>query len=356
MRHLLLVFACLAIPLPAQAGDTVMPLPVAVTANDANVHYSGRWDLRDPLGPRAAWPACSAWIRFSGTAANAALGGNANIGVQVAVDGRPTTVINLRDGQSLYALAEGLPAGEHTIELCKRTETFSGVLQVKGFQLAAGAKPLPVAAPKRRVEFIGDSITCGYGDEAATKEEHFTNATENAWLAWGAVASRALKAELYCEAWSGIWLMDNGKDENMPKRWERTLGGDPASTWDFARWQADAVVVNLGTNDANRPIDSKTWSDTYTAFIGRIRAVYPKAHIFLTIGAMGHGKKGEIAVFNTAIAEACRKAGDARVHALALANQDAANGIGADWHPSVKTHQLMADAIAAAIRKELGWQ
>ena len=40
---------------------------------------------------------------------------------------------------------------------------------------------------------------------------------------------------------------------------------------------------------------------------------------------------------------------------LAIANQKMENGIGADWHPSVKTHQKMADVIAAAIRKELGW-
>ncbi len=31
------------------------------------------------------------------------------------------------------------------------------------------------------------------------------------------------------------------------------------------------------------------------------------------------------------------------------------NGIGADWHPSVKTHRLMADRLAASVKKELGW-
>ncbi len=41
---------------------------------------------------------------------------------------------------------------------------------------------------------------------------------------------------------------------------------------------------------------------------------------------------------------------------MAIPNQNmGADGIGADWHPSVKTHQKMADVIAAAIKKELAW-
>lgn len=352
MRNLLLIF--IASWSFAWAGEA-SPLPLAVPAGDSHLRYSGRWDTRDAAGPRAMWSACSVSLRFTGSALNVTLGGQGGNAFQVAVDGKPTAVITLADGQTLYAVASELAKGEHTVELCKRTEAFAGIVQVKGFQLAAGGKLLDLPKVTRRVEFIGDSITAGYGNEAASKEEHFKNQTENAWLAWGAVAARALKAELMCEAQSGIWLMDNGKDEPMPKRWDRTFPNDAGTTWDFTRWQPDAVVVNLGTNDSNRPIDAKTWSDAYRAFIARIRAAYPKAHLFLTIGSMGHGPNGVIPGLNTAIAEACRKSGDAKVHALALANQDGANGIGADWHPSVKTHQLMADAITAAIGKELGW-
>ncbi len=353
MRHLLFVLIIASAAL-CQAGDAT-PLPVTVAASDPHLRFSGRWDTRDAGGPRAMWSACSVWLRFSGSALNVQLGGQGGNAFQVAIDGKPTSLITLADGRSLYEVAVDLAKGEHTIELCKRTEAFAGIVQVKSFQLAAGAKLLDLPKVTRRVEFIGDSITAGYGNEAATKEEHFTNQTENAWLAWGAVAARALNAELMCEAQSGIWLMENGKDEPMPKRWDRTFPNVAGSTWDFSRWQPDAVVVNLGTNDSNRPIDAKVWTDAYRAFIARIRAAYPKAHIFLTIGSMGHGPNGAIPPLNTAIAAACAKDGDAKVHTLALANQDAANGIGADWHPSVKTHQLMADAISAEIAKTLKW-
>jgi lysophospholipase L1-like esterase len=139
----------------------------------------------------------------------------------------------------------------------------------------------PLEKITRRIEFIGDSITCGYGNEAANQNEHFTPRTENAALAWGAVAARQLKADLAVEAWSGIWLMDNGHDLPMPKRWGRTLPMEDGSTWAFTSWIPDAVVINLGTNDGNKPIEEAAWAAAYHAFIATIRLHYPKAHIFL---------------------------------------------------------------------------
>lgn len=333
----------------------VSPLPQVLSPNDAHLRYSGRWDTGDVAGPRAMWSACSVSLRFSGSALNVTLGGQADNAFQVVIDGKPASVITLKDGQALYPVASHLPKGEHTIELCKRTEAFIGLVQVKGFQLEADSRLLDLPKLERRVEFIGDSITAGYGNEAASAEERFKPQTENAWLAYGAVAARLLKAELMCEAQSGICLVANGTEESMPRRWDRTFFYEAGSLWDFTRWQPDAVVVNLGTNDAFRQIDAGTWNDTYRAFIARIRAVYPKAHLFLTIGSMGHGPNGVIPELNAALVESYKKAGDARVHGVILALQDPANGYGADWHPSAKTHQLMGEAMAAAISKELGW-
>jgi len=331
------------------------PLPQAVSPTDPHLRYSGRWDSGDPAGPRAMWSACSVSLRFSGTALNAQLGGQANSAFQIVIDGEPKSVITLKDSQSLYPVASGLSAGEHTVELCKRTEAFVGMVQIKGFQLPEEGKLLDLPKVTRRVEFIGDSITAGFGNEAPNEREPFRPETENAWLAWGAVASRILKAELMCEAQSGIWLMENGRDEPMPKRWDRVFFYDSNNKWDFTRWQPDAVVINLGTNDAGRPIDPKTWNDAYHAFLAQIRKVYPQAHLFLTIGSMSHGPMGEIPKLNEAIVEECKKAGDSKVHAVTLALQDRANGIGAAWHPSAKTDEIMGQTIAAAIAKELGW-
>lgn len=355
MRHPL---ALILVPAFAFAGDA-SALPVAVATDDAHILYSGRWDREDKAGPRCQWPAGTIRFNFEGTAANIVLSGKDNA-FQVVIDGKPTSVITVADDQTVYQIAADLTAGRHAVELCKRTEGWPKPVQVKGIQLNNGAKLLDPPSFKRRVEFLGDSITCGYGNEAASQNEKFSLKTENAWLAWGAVAARALEAEYACEAVSGIWLMDNGKKKPLPAIWGNTMPFAGSKPWDFSKWQADVVVVNLGTNDFNgqpkgEAIDEQKWHDAYVGFIDQIRKAYPKAHIFLCIGSMGHGKKKEIPGYNTKTAEEYAAKGDKAVHAVAIANQDMKNGIGADWHPSVKTHQLMADQITAAIRKELGW-
>lgn len=354
-----LALVSLLLPLAASAAD-VAALPMAVEPSDAHLHYSGRWDRSDKAGPRCEWTAGQLRFVFEGSAANILLKGGKDHAFQVVVDGKPTGVVTIVPGQSVYEVASGLPAGQHSVELCKRTESWGGPVQVLGLQFAAGSKLLPPPTFKHRIEFLGDSITCGYGNEAKAKEEHFSYPTENAWLAWGAVTARTLDAELSVEAISGIWLMDNGKKKPLPALWGSTMPFTAPKPWDFAQWQADVVVVDLGTNDLNgqpkgEPIDQQKWHDAYVGLIGQIRTAYPKAHIFLCIGPMGHGRKGEIPGYNEAIAKECADKGDTMVHALALANQQMSDGIGADWHPSAKTHEKMSAQIVAAIRKELGW-
>ena len=329
-------------------------LPQAIAASDTRLAYVGRWDRSDPAGPRSEWPATQIHLNLEGTALNVVLAGAQAF--QVVIDGTPARTITMLPGQSVYAVASGLAPGRHRIELCKRTEGWGGPVQVKGFQLPADAKLLDPPAFKHRLLFIGDSITAGYGNEAKSAEEHYSPANSNAWLAWGAVAARSLDAELTSLAISGSWLQANDQHKPvMPEVWVRTMPFTKAEPWDQSRFIPDAVVVNLGTNDKSKPIEEKPWKDAYTGLIGQLRSAFPAAHIFLCIGPMSHGPQGCIPEFNKAIAADCAAKGDAKVHALALAIQKNADGIGADWHPSAKTHQLMAEAISAEIRTRLGW-
>lgn len=350
-----------AVAVLAAAAETAA-LPVRIASDDRLLRFSGRWETSDKAGPRASWPACSVWLSVTvpakGGSLNVELGGWKNQTVQIAVDGRPTAVITLEAGRTLYPLASDLAKGAHLIQVCKRNEAAAGPLQILGFQASAGLALQKQEAPKRRIEFLGDSITAGYGVEAASENEHHSLANSNAWLTWGAVAARTLQADYSCCAVSGIWLMSNGTNKPLPTLWDRVLPQvEPDKAWDFSRWQADAVVVNLGTNDAypKRAIAFQDWSAAYRPFIAAIRKAYPKAHIFLAIGSMSHGRDGELAKHNQAIAAACAKDGDARVHAVTLALGDRADGLGADWHPSAKTQRKMADAIAAEIRAALKW-
>lgn len=329
-------------------------LPQAIAADDPHLAYIGRWDVSDKAGPRSEWPATQIHLTLEGTALNVVLAGQQAF--QVVVDGVPSKTLTMLPGQSVYAVASGLAPGSHRIELFKRSEGWGGPVQVKGFQIPAEAKLLAPPTFKRRILFIGDSITAGYGNEAKSAEEHYSPATSNAWLAWGAVTARALDADLTSLAISGSWLQKNDAGKPvMPEVWTRTMPFTKSEPWDLSRSIPDVVVVNLGTNDKSKPIEEAPWRDAYTGFIGQLRTAFPAAHIFLCIGPMSHGPQGCIVPFNAAIAADFAAKGDAKIHAVPLAMQKQSDGIGADWHPSVKTHQLMADVISAEIRKQLGW-
>jgi lysophospholipase L1-like esterase len=335
-------------------------LAVEIPPNDTNIRLVGRFDLRDAAGPRCAWSGSSIIAKFEGTALNVKLRGN-NDQFQVVIDGKPTSVISLKGDQTVYPVAQGLADGSHTVELFKRTEALFGTVQFLGLQLEKGKKlqALP-ARPTRRIELIGDSITCGYGNEAPKKEDRFSANTENNYLTYGAITGRELGAEYTCIAWSGRKLWP---DNTIPEIYGRALPQDAKSAWDFTSWKPDVVVLNLGTNDfGSKNPERKGWTDACQAFIRTIRKNYPEAHIFCAVGPMmsdgyppGNKALSTIRGYLTGVVDEANKAGDKRVHFLEFATQDQANGIGADWHPSVKTHQIMAEKLVAAVTKELGW-
>ena len=158
-------------------------LPQTISPQDVHLHYAGRWDTSTPTAPRCEWTSCTVALAGTITALNVQLAGRPGGAFQVIVDGAPTSVITLVADQQVYPVVAGLPAGQHAIALFKRTESWTGPVQLNGFQAAAGTKLTTPVIPKRRIEFLGDSITCGYGNEAASQNEHFSEATENAWLA-----------------------------------------------------------------------------------------------------------------------------------------------------------------------------
>lgn len=342
---------------PAVVADApALPLPVA--AGDARVHYAGRFDKRDAAGPRCAWPASSVALRFQGTALNVRLNEQGQDRWQVEVDGKPTVALTLRGGAHLYRVAAGLRPGAHTVRLVKCTEAFVGTTQVQGFQLAQGSKLLPFPAPSHRLEVIGDSISCGYGNEAANQQEHFTAQTENAYFTYGSLAARDLGADYVCVAWSGkkMW-----PDNTMPELYDRALPQDPGSRWNFARWTPEVVLINLATNDFNQGNPEEAgWTGGYEAFLMRLRSLYPRAEIYCaTSPMMGDWGKNKplttLRSYLTKIIADRKEAGDSRVHLIDFPTQDAKNGIGADWHPSVKTHEIMAAHLAETLHKEQGW-
>jgi lysophospholipase L1-like esterase len=355
-------------------NDGVTPNPNdAAPGAGPNQRFIGRWDTTDPNGPAAAWPGTQIVAGFTGAALNVALeeveqhtyaGAPVNNYFDVIIDGGAPQKIKLTAGKQVYKLATGLSAGSHSVRLVKRTETQIGITRFGGFSFpSGGALAAGPTVPDRRIEFVGDSGTAGYGSDANVTLATmctFSASTENADVSYPAQTATLLKADYSDIAYSGKGLVQNRDPVNdpvktLPVLWERTFAdAQPVVPWDPAQWQPQAVIITVGGNDffASYP-PADQYNTVTVAFLKKLRAAYPTAHLFVMVSPMVRTPERPTA---TQYAQtAASSAGDARVHYIDVPADNGDNGYGCDMHLTVKTNAITANVIAQAIRAQLGW-
>jgi lysophospholipase L1-like esterase len=312
----------------------------------------GRFDRSDPTGPQFTWSGTAFRTRVDGAPLEITVAGAAGVFFQVIVDDSPSSVFETLGGEQVHTVADGLAAGPHDVEIYRRNEGFFGTVQLLDVAAGSGGQLVETPRPwQRRIEFIGDSITCGYGVEGPDEHCSFSGDTETAYATYAAIAARELDAEAHLIAYSGKGVFQNyGGDTNepMPELYGRTLTGDSTDTWDFASWTADAVVVNLGTNDFSATIAQNQFVPAYAALLGTIRSQYPSARIFCVSWAHW-GSEHE-----SWVEDAMTQSGDDNLTHLGF-TIETSEGWGCDYHPSAATHQRLGQELAQAMRTAMGW-
>src|SRR5215471_5925024 len=140
-----------------------------IPCTDKHIQYEGRvWN--DDKAVVLSWPGTSVRINFRGTGLSAMLRDQDTANYyNVIVDGSVVLKIHTDTSKHNYILVSGLSAGNHSLELFKRTEWDKGKTWFYGFQPAEKTVLLdPPALQKRKIEFFGNSITCGYATEDMT--------------------------------------------------------------------------------------------------------------------------------------------------------------------------------------------
>jgi lysophospholipase L1-like esterase len=333
------------------------PIPTAL------VHYIGRFDTRDSAGPRFAWSGTGLVARFSGTGISITLSGSNNYFATFIDDDDEFTFATNSTSAKTYAIASGLAPGEHIVQVYRRTEAYFGVSQFRGFVVDQGELVPSVAPFEHTIEFVGDSITCGYGNEGPPGCSGNPPQYQNATRAWGSVTAKALSAEASLVAWSGKGMYSNygGDFTNvMPDLYDRALPEDPASTLQLTTRPPDVVVINLGTNDfssnhpplqtgadpSDRAAYIAAYTNAYKNFLTRLRTLYPSAPIFCAVGTMSNAYKTEAQ-------SAIDATGDDDTFLVDLGIQSAPYGC--DFHPTAATDAVMGNAMAEVIATRLGW-
>jgi endoglucanase len=322
----------------------------------------GRYDDTDPSRLRMAWSGTGFDARFDGTSLEADLTDSV-AWIDVAVDGTPPRAVELAPGSGWVVLADGLQRGEHSVSVRKRTEPLVGELVVSGLR-SDGRILTPPARSGIRLEFVGDSITCGYGNLAPDETYPFDPATEDFALSFAGLTASALGADVHCVAWSGLGLVRNFDIEPSPTLVQRHGYSNPVTRalWDFSRWLPEIVVVNLGSNDFYRtpPPEPGLFRAELEVFVARQLERGPGTKVVLLDGPLlkdgfpidESGRKlSSLATVREHLDHAASRFPSGRVFRLSLSSADPARGWGADWHPSLAQHRLNAQELLAFLRE-----
>ena len=329
----------------------------------AGVRWIGRVDTAAVGGPRFAWSGTGFAARFAGSSVSVDLDNEDAYYFQAVIDGKQTDRFAVAKGRAVRTVARGLAAGEHTLELYREIEAVYGSSQLLGF--TEGTLLAPPPSSGRLIEFVGDSITAGYGnlgnephpDYGNPNPCHFSFETESAYMSYGALTARALGADASIIAVSGwgVYRSNAGSaEEVLPKVYDNTVGMEKRPVWDF-RTKPQAVVINLGTNDFERGDPGTAYVTALGNFVDTVRSHYPAAWIFCAVGTMFSAAQHAKAMGYVQSVVASRGGDAAKVATVDLGSQDALQGTGCDWHPSVTECRRMADVLAPVIKQKLGW-
>lgn len=193
--------------------------------------------------------------------------------------------------------------GPHILTVYKATEAANGAIQFLGAETAFAR--LTTRTPKKKIEFIGASVTCGMGADTSAIPcgEGLWYDQHNAYLAYGPVASRALGTDFLLSSVSGIGVYRNWNDEGdgtaaMPDVYEKLhMHKDSTKYYGFT-FKPDITCIALGGNDMaggdgkeeRLPFNEEKFTARYTALLNTVYGYYPDTQVVLLNSPMMNEK------------------------------------------------------------------
>lgn len=375
MKRIFFAFFVFLTTLGVSAITTVPLKGTVIKPSNPDIVYTGRISFTNPDRPAWNYPGVQIMAAFEGTSLRMLAKPRSGYFMAQIDQAEPFKVAFRGERDSVVTLATALPEGRHLVRLMYVIEGYEFFPEFWGFVLDEGRQLVKAPLlPSRKIEFIGNSITCGYGNEGLKKEEGFDYATENHYYSYASITARNLQAQHWVVARSGIGAYRNydgpktgNPDSNMPVQYEYTgyawkpeLRKEPTflqEKWDFNRYQPDVVCINLGTNDLSTPnYDLSLLKQGYQKLLKMVRQHNPKAKIVFLTGSMLYHQELQLAkqLLDEVTAEA-QKAGDKEVYRFDMAPINGNKYYGNDWHPNIYQDEKMAAELTVFLRQLMNW-
>lgn len=335
-----------------------------IPANHEDIRIVGRVEYLNNSEVHFDWSGVYIQFSFRGSECSVVMNDSGHNYYNVFIDNELPKVFEVKSDTTIL-IAKNLGTNIHTVQIFKRTEGNQGKAIFKGILLAESGELLEwKKIPKRKIEFIGNSITCGYGVEGKSRTERWHPSTENNYQSYAAIIARALNADYHIVAHSGLGVVRNYGDKNkvsasaMSQRFNRVYDEKESPLWNFKKWTPDLVVINLGTNDFSTiPYpDENIFKSAYEKLISEIRKQYGEIPVFCIVGPM--------------MDEPCYKYVKSMVDELRIVYKrnnvyfigvptyllDSEKDFGSDAHPNYPGNKKMAAHISPVISTVMKWE
>ncbi|WSQ13930.1 GDSL-type esterase/lipase family protein [Streptomyces sp. NBC_01231] len=305
---------------------------------DPNIKFVGRWDTRSSGTAYTPYWA-GAYYRVGFTGRTVKLKQRNTVDLWARIDDGPLTFYDDVKG-TVNLTPSALPAGRHTLQVNYQVVagSYHGDAVFQGLVLDSGATTFAPTGPTQLVEFIGDSITVG------------TTTSLNARTAYGWLIGERLGTEHTQIAQGGACLVATADGcVGLEQQFGRLNPNAATPDWDFSRYRATAVVINLGTNDVGHGVSSTQFQSAYTSLLRKVRAAYPQAWIFALETFRGRYVPQTEAAVKSAVA-----GGDSRVSFVDTTGWLGSGDLSDSVHPNDQGHRVIADRLAPIIAARIG--
>lgn len=334
-----------------------------ISFKNKDLSYEGRIAFTADAA-QLMWPGTSVTINFRGTGISGEFRDQDTSNYyNLIIDHDSIRKIQFDTSKKMVTLASELPFGNHSVQIFKRTEWDKGKTWFYGLVISNQTTLLPPdGKPKRKIEFFGNSISCGYAINDTVTDSP-AGYYENNYDSYAAITARHFNGQYHCTSKSGIGIMVSWFPLTMPQMYDRLDPTDSSSKWDFSKYTPDVVVINLLQNDSwivkmpdneqfkikfgTTPPSEEQIIQSYKNFIRTIRTVYPKSQIICMLGSMDITKKDS--PWPAYVREAVTEFNDNKVFAYIAPYK------GTKGHPKVKEQQVLAEGLIQFINDHIRW-
>lgn len=238
---------------------------------------------------------------------------------------------------------------------------------------------IDVDEPKLRLEFYGDSITSGEGTVGARSDYDFCTSYISAYNSYPRMLSREYGADIQVMSqcgWGVVSSWDNNPGCSVPSKFFEVcsaidsgapMGKAAYEPYDFTKFNPDAVIINLGTNDntafrmdgqkqsdgsvfkqdKDKPEDLQRFVDAAKKFLKNIRSKRENAVIVWSVGIIAADFTADL--IKQAVDEYITESGDNNTYFLPLTHMSD-DEFGSRSHPGLAAHTRAASEIAQFLK------